>query len=130
MVKIRFIDYLLFQVLYINIRTYCISNRDSNDKKSEAKAASALGNVHNKIKDHHSALQFHQLDLNISSNEDGTLNDGVDYQGQMRALRNLGSTYEAMGKLNDAIAFHEKHLAIATQNDDVVGKADALNCLG
>ena len=117
-------------MLNINIRTYSISNRDSNDKKSEAKAASALGNVHNKIKDHHSALQFHQLDLNISSNEDGTLNDGVDYQGQMRALRNLGSTYEAMGKLNDAIAFHEKHLAIATQNDDVVGKADALNCLG
>ena len=54
----------------------------------------------------------------------------MDYQGQMRALRNLGSTYEAMGKLNDAIAFHEKHLAIATQNDDIVGKADALNCLG
>ena len=117
-------------MVIVNFTTFFISNRDSNDKKSEAKAASALGNVHNKIKDHHAALQFHQLDLNISSNEDGTLNDGVDYQGQMRALKNLGSTYESMGKLNDAIAFHEKHLAIATQNDDIVGKADALNCLG
>ena len=112
-------------------RVTCSLNcRDSNDKKAEAKAASALGNVHNKIKDHHAALQFHQLDLDISTNEDGSLTEAVDYQGQMRALKNLGATYEEMGNLNEAINFHEKHLAIATQNDDILGKADALNCLG
>ena len=48
----------------------------------------------------------------------------------MRALKNLGATYEEMGNLNEAIDFHEKHLAIATQNEDILGKADALNCLG
>ena len=110
--------------------TSYILYRDSNDKKEEAKAASALGNVHNKIKDHHAALQFHQLDLDISTNEEGSLTEAVDYQGQMRALKNLGATYEEMGNLNEAINFHEKHLAIATQNDDILGKADALNCLG
>ena len=81
------------------------------------------------MNENHSALQFHQLDLDISST--GEYSNGVvDYQGQIRALRNLGATYEAMGKLNDAIALHEKHLAVATQNDDILGKADALNCLG
>ena len=103
--------------------------RDSDDKKAEAKAASSLGNVHNKMNDNQSALQFHQLDLDISSNEEGS-NGAVDYQGQIRALRNLGATYESMGKLEDAITLHERHLAVATQNDDILGKADALNCLG
>ena len=104
--------------------------RDSCDKKSEAKAASALGNVHNKMSDNHAALQFHQLDLDISSTERNESNGDLDYLGQIRALRNLGATYEAMGKLSDAISLHERHLAVATQNDDVLGKADALNCLG
>lgn len=88
-----------------------------------------MGNVHNKMNDNLSALQFHQLDLDISSNGEHS-NGAVDYQGQIRALRNLGATYEAMDKLNDAIALHERHLAVATQNDDILGKADALNCLG
>ena len=82
------------------------------------------------MSDNHAALQFHQLDLDISSTERNESNGDLDYLGQIRALRNLGATYEAMGKLNDAISLHERHLAVATQNDDVLGKADALNCLG
>ena len=66
--------------------------RDSCDKKSEAKAASALGNVHNKMSDNHAALQFHQLDLDISSTERNESNGDLDYLGQIRALRNLGAT--------------------------------------
>ena len=81
------------------------------------------------MSDSHAALQFHQLDLDISSTEVQS-NGDLDYLGQIRALRNLGATYEAMGKLSDAISLHERHLAVATQNDDVLGKADALNCLG
>ena len=77
------------------------------------------------MNDNHAALQFHQLDLDISSNE-----DELNFQGQIRALRNLGSTYEAMGQLEEAIQLHERQLAVSTQNDDILGKAEALNCLG
>ena len=76
-----------FPLLHEQRVTFSLNCRDSNDKKAEAKAASALGNVHNKIKDHHAALQFHQLDLDISTNEDGSLTEAVDYQGQMRDFR-------------------------------------------
>ena len=54
----------------------------------------------------------------------------ADWEGQVRAFKHLGATYESMGKLDEAIKFHERHLAIATQNNDIIGKAEALNCLG
>ena len=88
-----------------------------------------MGYVHNKMNDHHAALQFHQLDLQISSNDE-QVNGVTDSQGQIRALRNLGATYEAMGQLDEAIKLHERHLSVSTQNDDILGKAEALSCLG
>ena len=116
----------------MNVRSHAFffaSFRDSSDKKGEAKAASALGGVHNKMNDNDAALEFHRLDLDLSSTEEPSTGV-VDYQGKIRALKNLGATYEAMGKVDEAITLHEQHLEVATQNDDILGKTDALNCLG
>ena len=116
----------------MNLRSHAVffvCFRDSSDKKGEAKAASALGGVHNKMNDNDAALEFHRLDLDLSSTEEQSTGV-VDYQGKIRALKNLGATYEAMGKVDEAITLHEQHLEVATQNDDILGKTDALNCLG
>ena len=97
--------------------------RDSSDKTSEAKAASGLGLVHQKMSDWQKALNYHTLDLELSE-------ETQDKNGQARALANLSAAYEGMTDLEKAMIYSERHLKVANSINDSGSKTQALGSLG
>lgn len=69
------------------------------------------------------ALQYHQLDLQIAEETNNPTCQG-------RAYGNLGLTYESLGTFERAVVYQEQHLSIAAQMNDLVAKTVSYSSLG
>lgn len=69
------------------------------------------------------ALQYHQLDLQIAEETNNPTCQG-------RAYGNLGLTYESLGTYERAVVYQEQHLSIAAQMNDLVAKTVSYSSLG
>lgn len=79
--------------------------------------------VHQKMFQWNSALQYHQLDLDISQANDHK-------EGQIRAMANIGATYEGMDDMDKALIAHENYLDLALQTNDITAQTRSLGGLG
>ena len=69
------------------------------------------------------ALQYHQMDLNIAQKLG-------DKTAQIRACGNIGATFESLKEYDKAKSYHEQLLNIATLLNDRVSKIKAFSNLG
>lgn len=84
---------------------------------------SQLGNAYFYLSNYDRALNYHQLDLNLSK----SMNDKM---GQAKASGNLGNALKMVGRFDEASYFCNEHLEIAKSLDDKVGEGRALYNLG
>uniref|UniRef100_A0A1I8JKA3 TPR_REGION domain-containing protein n=1 Tax=Macrostomum lignano TaxID=282301 RepID=A0A1I8JKA3_9PLAT len=76
---------------------------------------SQLGNIYFYLKKFDKALEYHQLDLELSRSI-------LDKAGEAKASGNLGNALKALGRLDEAAVQFQLQLGLARETEDKVGR--------
>ena len=112
-----------FKIENNNERLLQLLRKSNAELKVKAHNYASLGCAYCRVGQFHTAIKYHQQDLEIA--------EAVgDKAGEGRSYCNLGNAYQGLGQFKTAIQYHQRHLEIAKEVGDKAGEGGSYNGLG
>ena len=112
-----------FKIENKNERLLQLLRKSNAELKVKAHIYASLGCAYCRVGQFHTAIKYHQQDLEIAE-------EVGDKAGEGRSYCNLGNAYKGLGQFKTAIQYHQRALENAKEVGDKAGEGRSYNGLG